>query len=177
MPGQVLHSGEYWQMLRRRKAEREARQATNASVVPADSIAYTFVPGRSTPIVGVVRANGTITPTPSSSSSTQSTPTPSKRTHRPTRSIVTSNSILASRARDDEILLARLHTSSSARRTPMPVAPLATTSAPFMAPPAPPKQTPAQRNGKRKAPPAGPAPKRAKKRVTPPGYVDLDSSD
>ncbi|KAJ7178513.1 hypothetical protein C8R43DRAFT_942174 [Mycena crocata] len=111
--GKILHSGEYWQMLRRRRQERLAREARgeggqSSRRSEGDGAAvYTFTPGRTMPIVGVQVAFGSVSsgqPAASTSASRAAVPRPRKQA----RPVVTTNSILASRARDDEILLARL---------------------------------------------------------------------
>ncbi|KAJ7936820.1 hypothetical protein B0H13DRAFT_2303136 [Mycena leptocephala] len=61
----IIHSGEHWQMLRRRRKEREARAAAHANdhyFGDAEAHAYTFIPGQATPIVSVVRPGGKLVP-------------------------------------------------------------------------------------------------------------------
>ncbi|KAJ7500474.1 hypothetical protein B0H11DRAFT_2225469 [Mycena galericulata] len=107
---EILHSGQYWQDLRRRaKAARDARIAAADSFAPvlADGATIiTFTPGCSVPIISVQYPNARVIPIsgprPPSTRPACARPRPLPRPlPRGT------NSILASRARDDEILLAR----------------------------------------------------------------------
>ncbi|KAJ7438842.1 hypothetical protein B0H11DRAFT_2254347 [Mycena galericulata] len=108
---EILHSGQYWQDLRRRaKAASDARVAAAAR---ADSFApilgdgatiITFTPGCSVPITSVQYPNGRIVPI---SGSPTLTPSTRSACARPRPRVRGTNSILASRSRDDEILLAR----------------------------------------------------------------------
>ncbi|KAJ7807701.1 hypothetical protein B0H14DRAFT_2609490 [Mycena olivaceomarginata] len=62
---EILHSGQYWQDLRRRakeaKAARAQREARTPSTAPSDSgHVFTFVPGRHQPYTGLVQSSGKV---------------------------------------------------------------------------------------------------------------------
>ncbi|KAJ7429911.1 hypothetical protein B0H11DRAFT_2264647 [Mycena galericulata] len=104
---EILRSGAEWQHLRCLRRKREAWEAARANTAPlnGDSTVYTFVPGGAAPLVGIVDSNGRVQTLKRPATTAQTHTPPIKRRPPP---VVTTNSILASRARDDEILLARL---------------------------------------------------------------------
>ncbi|KAJ7446810.1 hypothetical protein B0H11DRAFT_1929849 [Mycena galericulata] len=115
---EVLHSGQYWQDLRRRskiaKAEAAARAETFAPILSHGSTVVTFTPGRADPIISYQQPNGRLIRVLGSPPRPARPTTKRQHIPRPPRALKT-NSILACRARDDEILLARLKASRQKR--------------------------------------------------------------
>ncbi|KAJ7494555.1 hypothetical protein B0H11DRAFT_1910569 [Mycena galericulata] len=113
----MLHSGQYWQDLRRRskiaKAEAAARAETFAPILSHGSTVVTFTPGRADPIISYQQPNGRLIRV--SGSPPHPARSTAKRQHVPCPRPLKTNSILACRARDDEILLARLTASRQKR--------------------------------------------------------------
>jgi hypothetical protein len=112
---EILHSGEYWQTLRRNKAARAAC-ARLTEHRPEDvhnsgqwdgAAVVTFVPGNPVPYTGVLYANGVLVPVGPSSSNSSVVPRPRKRAVRPTP-ILGNNVIRRCQEREDAELLARL---------------------------------------------------------------------
>lgn len=73
---EILHSGQYWQDVRRRaknrKAERELAEAQAETFNPSFSDAptvLTFVPGRTEPFASIVLSSGHLQPVPTKSTS------------------------------------------------------------------------------------------------------------
>ncbi|KAJ7844069.1 hypothetical protein B0H13DRAFT_1909113 [Mycena leptocephala] len=120
---EILHSGEYWQTLRRAKAEREARRAAQPrpDYVPDGGLIFTFVPGRAEPVTSTLHPNGSLIPIPGLpvASSTARAPAAIMRARPKPRNGRSTNSFAAvatARAtQEDAVLLARLKESLLAR--------------------------------------------------------------
>lgn len=125
MPGsrpkyEILHSGAYWQTLRRNKAARAARQA-NVRQAGEDvynsgqwdgAAVVTFVPGNPTPYTSILYANGVLVPvgpsTSDSHSNSNSAPRSRKHAPRPNPTQRGNNVIRRCQEHEDAELLARL---------------------------------------------------------------------
>ncbi|KAJ7844075.1 hypothetical protein B0H13DRAFT_1895501, partial [Mycena leptocephala] len=113
---EILHSGEYWQTLRRAKAEREARRAAQPrpDYVPDGGLIFTFVPGWAEPVTSTLHPNGSLIPIPGLpvASSTARAPAAIMRARPKPRNGRSTNSFAAvatARAtQEDAVLLARL---------------------------------------------------------------------
>ncbi|KAJ7843568.1 hypothetical protein B0H14DRAFT_2585705 [Mycena olivaceomarginata] len=75
---EILHSGQYWQDIRRRAketkaahAEREARAPSIAPTLGDSGHVFTFVPGRRQPYTGLVQTSGKIVAVPNPKSTSQ----------------------------------------------------------------------------------------------------------
>ncbi|KAJ7872110.1 hypothetical protein B0H13DRAFT_2349618 [Mycena leptocephala] len=120
---EILHSGEYWQTLRRAKAEREARRAAQPrpDYVPDGGLIFTFVPGWAEPVTSTLHPNGSLIPIPGFpvASSTARAPAAIMRARPKPRNGRSTNSFAAvatARAtQEDAVLLARLKESPLAR--------------------------------------------------------------
>ncbi|KAJ7920663.1 hypothetical protein B0H13DRAFT_1867392 [Mycena leptocephala] len=108
---EILHSGQYWQTLRRAKATREARRTSQPEYIPGGGMIYTFIPGRAEPMTSMLHRDGSLIPVPGMHEVPSSSACgPASRVRaRPKTKPINTNSTAASRAaREDELLLARL---------------------------------------------------------------------
>jgi hypothetical protein len=110
---EILHSGEYWQTLRRHKAARAAHIARQPEEFHNSgqwdgAAVVTFVPGNPIPYTSVLYANGALVPVGPSSSNPPAAARPRKRVARPVLAPHGSNIIRRCQEREDAELLARL---------------------------------------------------------------------
>ncbi|KAJ7601671.1 hypothetical protein DFH06DRAFT_1352330 [Mycena polygramma] len=116
---EILHSGEYWQNIRRAKAARAARAKREPHALQEISghwdgaAVVTFAPGNPVPYTSVLYANNVLVPVGPSSSNSATAPAPaSRRARRVTHPIPTrpsrTNVIRRCQEREDAELLARL---------------------------------------------------------------------
>lgn len=139
MPGEILHSGSYWQDLRRRRAAHATTAADRHHHTHQHSITldenhtrlqdanpvYTFVPNRTVPLTSVVLRDGRVLHHPSPTADTGPmfpAPVPSvvpakkaARYHR-SRLATRAEALLRARPSPDDLLLMRLREDPEQRR-------------------------------------------------------------